>query len=272
VRVLAHGCAVGHRLDHGRAEVLRVRAREADALDAVDVVARAQQLAELGADLRQQVAAPGVDVLAEQRHLAHAPAGELRHLGENVTGPAAHLAPAHGRHDAVRALRVAAHGDLHPGLEAPLAVQRQRRRERALAGRSPRSAPYARAAGAEPFAEMRDRARPERDVDCRVEREEPLALRLGVAAADRDHELGALALARGRIAHVRRELRVGLLSDRAGVEDDDVRLRLRRRLAQAELLEHALDPLAVVRVHLTAERGDVVRRCQMKVPVHLGGW
>ena len=46
--VLAHRRALGHRGDHGLAEVLRVRAREPDPLDPVDGVARAQQLAELG--------------------------------------------------------------------------------------------------------------------------------------------------------------------------------------------------------------------------------
>ena len=72
MRVLADGLALGHRLDHRAAEVLGMRAREADALDPVDRVARAQQLAELGVDLRREVAAPRVDVLAEQRHLSHA--------------------------------------------------------------------------------------------------------------------------------------------------------------------------------------------------------
>ena len=114
------------------------------------------------------------------------------------------------------------------------------------------------AAGAEPVAEVRDRAGAERDVDVGVELEDPLALRLGVAAADGDHAVGVLALARRRVAEVRGELRVGLLADRAGVEDDDVGLVGGRRLAEPELLEHALDPLGVVGVHLAAERGDVV--------------
>ena len=70
VHVLAHRVALGDRGDHRLAEVLRVRAREADALDALDGVAGAQQLAELGADVRREVAAPRVDVLAEQRELA----------------------------------------------------------------------------------------------------------------------------------------------------------------------------------------------------------
>ena len=105
---------------------------------------------------------------------------------------------------------------------------------------------------------MRDRAGAERDVDLGVELEDALALRLGVAAADGDHAVGIAALAGDRVAEVRGELRVGLLADRAGVEDDDVGVVGRRRLAEPELLEQALDPLGVVGVHLAAERGDVV--------------
>jgi hypothetical protein len=103
-----------------------------------------------------------------------------------------------------------------------------------------------------------DRARPEGDVDVRVELEQPLPLRLGVAAADRDHGVGTLALQLGGVAHVGREARVGLLADRAGVEDEHVRLLGRRGLPQPELFEQPLDPLRVVGVHLAAERRDVV--------------
>ena len=58
VDVLADGVALGHRGDHRLAEVLRVRAREADPLDPVDRVAGAQQLAELGADRRARGRGP----------------------------------------------------------------------------------------------------------------------------------------------------------------------------------------------------------------------
>ena len=99
---------------------------------------------------------------------------------------------------------------------------------------------------------------PERDVDERIALEDPLALRLRVAAADRDDEIGLAALARRRVAEVRGELRVRLLADRARVEDEHVRALRRRRLAEAERLEHALDALRVVSVHLAAERGDEI--------------
>ena len=136
-------------------------------------------------------------------------------------------------------------------------MHRQLGREGALVEPEP-AAGDADAAGAEPVAEMRDRARARTRRRRRVELEDPLALRLGVAAADGDHAVGVVALARRRLAEVRGELRVGLLADRAGVEDDDVGLLGARRLAEPELLEHALDALGVVSVHLAAEGRDVV--------------
>ncbi len=257
MHVLADRSALCDRGDHRLAEVLRMRAREADALDPLDSVAGAEQLAELGRDLGDEVTTPRVDVLAEQRHLAHAGVGKALHLGQDLAGASALLAAADGRHDAVRALGVAAHGDLHPRLERPLAVQRELGGELAVVEAEP-PARDADAAGAEPFAQMGDRPRAERDVDRRVQLEDPLPLRLRVAAADGDHAVGILALPGRGLAEVRGQLQVGLLPDRARVEDDDVGVGRRRSLPQSELLEQALDPFAVVGVHLAAERRDVI--------------
>ena len=56
---------------------------------------------------------------------------------------------------------------------------------------------------------------------------------------------------------------IGLLTDRACVEDDEIGILLRHGLPHAERLEHALDALGVVAVHLTAECGDVIAFQQM---------
>ncbi len=258
MHVLTDGLALGERRNHGLAEVLRVGAREADAVDAGHGVAGAQKLAKVGAQVRCEIAAPGVHVLPEQGDLANALGGQLRHLGDHLARAAADLAAADTRDDAVGALGVAAHRDLHPCLEAALAVHRERSGEAPLRTDAERTARNALAAGPEPLAQMRDRARPERDIDERVEVEEPLALRLGVAAADRDHGVAAARLQRARLREVGREALIGLLADRAGVEHEHVGLVLRDRLAEPELLEHALDALAVVSVHLAAECGQVV--------------
>src|ERR1700745_2531004 len=122
MRVLTNCFALGHRRDHGRAEILRMRAREAYSLDSFPFGAGAQQLAEVGVKIRPEIASPGVDVLAEQRDLADAVAGESRYLRDDLAGPPGDLAAADRGNDAVRALRVAPHRDLHPRLEGPLAV------------------------------------------------------------------------------------------------------------------------------------------------------
>ena len=231
-----------------------MRAREADPLDPGDCIDRAQELREA----RSHVAAVGVDVLAEQRHLADTLHCEPFDLREDLARTPGGLAATDGGHDAVRADRVAAHRDLHPGLEAPLAPDGKPSREGALLAGAEPAASDALAAGAEPVAEVRDRAGPERDVHVWVELEQPLPLRLRVAAADGDDRPRPLALQLRRIAHVGGEARVGLLADRAGIEDDHVRLVLRGRLAEPELFEQPFDPLGVVRVHLAAERRDVV--------------
>src|SRR5262249_10059417 len=101
MHVLADGGTLAHRCDHRLAEVPGLRAREADTLEAGNGIAGPEQLAELGADRRGEVAPPRVHVLAEQRDLADAVAGEPLDLGEDVARPTALLAPADGRDDAV---------------------------------------------------------------------------------------------------------------------------------------------------------------------------
>src|SRR5207248_2188630 len=97
MRMLADGAAFGHRVDHRPTEVLRVRAREANALDPLDRAAGTEQLPEFRMYFRCEIATPGVHVLAEQRELAHAVLCEARHLDNHVAGTAADLTATHGR-------------------------------------------------------------------------------------------------------------------------------------------------------------------------------
>ena len=222
--VLADGRALRHRLDHRTAEVLGVRRREADPLDPVDGVAGAEQVAELAVRAR----APRVDVLAEQRDLAHAFAAS------RVTS--AMISP--GRRETSRPRTAGtmqyAHFELQP---IEICTHAWKRRSRCIGNVAAKRALVRNAEArtwdteptrAEPLAEMRDRSRSERDVDIRIEREEPLALRLRVAAADGDHRLRAAALLGDSVSDVGGESRVGLLADRARVEHEDVRLVTRR--------------------------------------------
>ncbi len=88
--------------------------------------------------------------------------------------------------------------------------------------------------GGDPLAQVWNRARAERDIDERVALEDLLALRFRVAAADRDDEIGPLALARAGIPEIGGEARVRLLADGARIEHDDVRGVRGCRLAETE--------------------------------------
>jgi hypothetical protein len=144
------------------------------------------------------------------------------------------LAAAHGRHDAVRARRVAALRDLQPGLERPLAPHRQiagelvERREVAARHVSP---------GLDELAEAGDVAGPVGQVDEWVELEQLVLDRLRPAAADDDHLGGIAQLRHARVHEARVKALVGLLADRAGVEHQDVGVLGRRRLTESERLE-----------------------------------
>ena len=90
VELLAHLGRLGHGLDRLGPQVLRVRAGEADAPDALDRAHGTEQVGEERAALRD-VAAVGVHVLPEQRHLGDPAAGEQLHLGHDVVEGPAHL-------------------------------------------------------------------------------------------------------------------------------------------------------------------------------------
>jgi hypothetical protein len=139
VQVLAHRRSRAHRGERLGPHVLRVRAGEPHATDAVDPTDVAEQVGEqrpqpgavvaglAGGEL--EVAPIRVDVLAEQGDLGDTVARELAHLGQHVVVRAAHLGPTHGGHDAERAVVVAADLDGDPGVVARLTPRRERRRE-----------------------------------------------------------------------------------------------------------------------------------------------
>ena len=179
-------------------------------------------------------------------------------FGEDLAGPAAHLATADARNDAVGAHRVATHRHLHPCLDGALALRRELGREPTLVGDAECRPTDADATRSQPVAEVTDGAGAERDVDERVLLEDPVALGFRVTAADGDDRAGAAPLERCRIAEMRGQTLVGLLPDRARVEDEDVGLVAARRLSQAQFLQQPSDALGIVSVHLAAERGHEV--------------
>ncbi len=201
-----------------------------------------------------QIASVRVDVLAQQRDLGDALAGQPLDLGDQRVRVAADLAAASRRHDAVRAHAVAADADLQPALELPRTLDRQVTRERleleVPLGRQ-------RVAGQE-LGQLVHLTRPERHVHEREALEDLLLDRLRPASADPDHRVRRPPLERVGLAQMRDEALIRLLADRARVEQDQIGLAALRSLAVAKRLEHALHPLRVVLVHLAAEGGQVV--------------
>ena len=218
VHVRADGLERGVREDDVLLHVLRVRRGVADAPQAVERVELVQQRGERRALAAAHRAAVGVDVLAQQRDLDDAVVHHVAHLGDELVVRPVDLAAARGGHDAVRALHVAAGRDLHPALELAGALGRQvageaLELEEALGGQ--------RVAGQE-LGQLVDLAGAERDVDEREVAEDLVLHRLRPAAADADDDLRVAALVRGGLAQVGDEAAVGLLADRARVEQDQV--------------------------------------------------
>ena len=250
--MLAERRQLGVRAYDVLVHVRRVRARVADPIDPLDRVRRSQELGE-PAWLRTEPGAVRVDVLAEQRDLADAVLRQALDLRDELVERPGHLAPARARDDAERALHVAAGGDLDPALEVARPLGRQvageaLELEEALGGD---------AVGGEELGELVHLAGAEGDVDERELAEHLLLDGLRPAAADPDDPLGVLALEDLGLVQMGDEAVVGLLADRAGVEEDELGVFAPARLRVAERLEHALHALGVVLVHLAAEGGDV---------------
>ena len=201
--------------------------------------------------------AVGVDVLPEQGHLQHAVRGERGNLGEHVAGAPVLLLAAQRRDDAERAGVVAAHRDRHPARVGRLAARRQRRGEdlqrlgdlhlgaRVVPG---------------PLQQHRQRVhvvRAEHHVHPRRPADDLGPVLLRQAATDRDLHAGPGRLDRPQVAEVAVEPVVGVLPDRARVEDDDVGA-VGVAPDVAGLLEQPRHPLGVVHVHLAPVGADGV--------------
>ena len=227
--VLADGGELGVGEDHVLAHVLRVRARVADPAHAVERVELAQQLRERR-PLRSQVAAVGVHVLAEQRDLGDPVGQEPPALLDQLGERSRYLEAARGRDYAVGTPAVASDRDLHPGLHFARPLRRQvpgeaLELEVALGGERVRR---------QELRELVHLAGAERDIDERELAEHLLLDRLRPAAADADQALRVAPLERLGLVQVGDEAIVGLLTDRARVEQDQVGVRALGHLGIAE--------------------------------------
>ena len=245
-------------LDEPRAELLRVRRGVANAFDAGDFGHVLQQQREID-DLAIAHGAPiGVDVLAQQRDFAHALFGQPGHLDQHVVERPRDLFAPGERNDTEAAVLAAPFHDRHEGAGALDPGRRQMVEFFDLGKRDV----DLRAAGAP--ARLYQRRQPmqrlgaEHHVDVRRAGHDVGPFLAGDAAAHPDDQARAFELQSPHAAQVGEGLFFGFFAHRAGVEQDDVRLR--RVIGGFEglaLSEHVGHLGRVVLVHLTAEGLDV---------------
>ena len=247
---------LGHRVDDVVGERGGVGAREADALETVDLAGGAKELAE-GLAIAE-LDAVGVDVLPEQRDLDGAVVDEQADLVQDVAGATILLLAAEARHDAEGAGVVAADRDRHPAAVDRVALGGQRAREDLE-----RFEDLELGLAVVSRALQQARKRPhvvgaEDDVDPRCLVEDRVLVHLGEAAADGDLHALVLVLAGLQVAERAVELPGRVVADRARVDDDDIGFLAEFGPHIAGAFERSRQALGVVDVHLTAERAHLV--------------
>ena len=256
MQVLAHRRRPGHRFDRLDPQILRVRAGEPDAADAIDRADRSQELGEQRPAFGQ-VAAVRVDVLPEERDLDHTVGGETLDLAHDLVERARDLLPAHRRHDAERTPVVAPDLDGDPRRVRHLAARRQRGRERVVVVRVGRVEDLSDRAGLPSLGDEGRGSvhvvRPEHDIDVRRPLANQVAVLLGQATGNHDLQIGPRLLHRLEMTQVAVELVVGVLTDAAGVEHDHIGVVEALGRLQPVGLEQTRDPFGVVFVHLAPE-------------------
>ena len=246
---------LGHGVDDVVGEGGRVRAGEADALQALDVAAGAQQLGE-GLPVAE-LDAVGVHVLAQQGDLDGAVVDERLDLGQDVAGPAVLLLAAQRRDDAEGAGVVAAHRDRDPAGVDRVALGGQRGGEDVERFEDLQLRLVVVPRALQQRRQGTDVVGAEDGVHPRRLLQDGLAVLLRQAAAHGDLHARVGCLDRGQHAQVAVQLVVGVLPDRAGVEHDDVG-QLAGGGDVACRLEHPGHPLGIVHVHLAAEGAYLV--------------
>ena len=245
---------LGHGVDNVVGEVAGVGGGEADALQAGDLTAAAQQLAERAAI--SEFRPIGVHVLAEQGDLEHSVGDQRADLAQDVAGTAVLLLAAQAGHDAEGAGVVAADRDRDPGRVGRLPPGRQQRGEglQRLGELGLRLVP-----DPGPLQQRGQRGHVVRavdNVDPGRALGDPGALHLGQAAAHRD--LHALLLLRQQVPQVAVQPVGRVLPDRAGVEHHHVGGLAVGGGLVSRLVEQAGQALGIVRVHLAPVGADLI--------------
>ena len=246
---------IGHRLDHVIRECCRMRAGEADTLQAANLSRCAQEFAERLAVT--ELDAVGVHVLAEQGHLNGPVVGERLDLGKDVPGASILFLAAESRNDTKSTGVVAADRNGHPAAVSGLPTGRQRRGEH-VEGFEDLELGLAVMPGT--LEQCRKRAHvvgAENDIHPRRLFEDHVFVFLRETAADGNLHALVFLLDRGQVTEVAVELVVGVFAHGAGVDDHDICVPALGAHVPGRL-EGSAEPLRVVHIHLAAERAYFV--------------
>src|SRR5258708_23158244 len=245
---------VGIRLDQAVAEVERVRGGEAYSLDAVDRGYEMNQRRQIRKRAVRHRPGIGIHVLAEQRYLAHALLAQAFHFLKHLLEGTADFFAARIGDDAEATVLAAAFHDRNECGGARRAGRRQsveffdfRKTDVDL-----------RPAGFLQSPEHGRQAAPglgaEHQIDERRARRDALALLTGDAAADADNHVWTLLLEQPPFAQQGEHFLLSLFANRAGIDQQHVRLR--RIVGRGHAvggLEHVPHLPGIVLIHLTAE-------------------
>ena len=222
----------------------------------------AQQLTERPRAAVPILAVVRVDVLADQRHLAHTSVGEVSHFFDDLLDRPRDFRAARVGHDAERTELVAAflHGD--EGGHAARARRRLARRGKEIELVLDRKLGLDRAVLArEQIGQPVIALRADDQIDYRRAADDLRALRLRDAARHRHGHappvVGGVFLELAHPAELRIDLLGRLFPDMAGVQDDQIRIVRRCCLHIAFGREQVRHTMGIVDVHLAAVGFDV---------------
>ena len=252
MQVLAQLRLSGNGVDQLVAGILGVAGHKADVVIAGH---RAQQVEQIGkVHLFFQTLAVAVDVLSQQCDLLIACLHKTAELGKDITGLAALFAAAHIRHDAVGAEVVAAVHDGQPCAELALTPDGDiLHDDRALGGLHQHTLMLLQLLGNE-LRQGVDAVHAEHKVHIGIALAQLFhhVLLVGHASAQADDQARLFFLESLQGTYVAEHTLLGMLTHGAGVEEDQVGILGLIAQAIADVHQHALDPLAVVHVLLTA--------------------
>ena len=244
--------AFGHGPEELFGGILRMAGHETDQEVPGNVVDHADQIGEV--HVQAEVFAVGVDVLAEKRDVFITGGDQLLCFPDDILRQTGALAPAHVGNHAVGAEVVAAVHDGEPGFDAAVALARDALGHDAeiLLGGIDALVPVH--DPLEKLGKAPELMRTEDQVHNGIGMFDPFGhvLLLHHTAADRNDlvRVGFLGMVQG--TDIAEHAHLGMLTHGAGVDDDDIRLKLVLRLSVAHLGEIAAELLAVGLVLLAA--------------------